>query len=280
MRCDLQDTPPDVKLLVLDDLGGLLTSSLPTSAEHAETSPKPLEGNWKAVVLAAGLAPSTYRLDALRNALIMLVQWQSTRSVIPLWVSTLGVQPVRAGEGMVRCTHSAAWGLSRACRREGVLSLHCLDLDATADSLSLAARVVLQPSIQPAEGSVRGLRVGPSLENEMVLRRDNLHIARLVSPFELDRVPARLTIARKGAITGLRLEPQGEFESELLSSEVEVEVRAVGLNFRDVLIVLDQYPGPRTEPGTDCAGVVRRVGGNVRHLSRFAPSFGLSLIHI
>ena len=61
---------------------------------------------------------------------------------------------------------------------------------------------------------------------------------------------------------------------ELLSSEVEVEVRAVGLNFRDVLIVLDQYPGPRTEPGTDCAGVVRRVGGNVRHLSRFAPSFG------
>ena len=35
-----------------------------------------------------------------------------------------------------------------------------------------------------------------------------------------------------------------------------MQVRAVGLNFRDVLNVLGEYPGEPGPPGGDCSGVV------------------------
>ena len=37
-------------------------------------------------------------------------------------------------------------------------------------------------------------------------------------------------------------------------------MRAVGLNFRDVLNVLGMYPGDPGAPGGDCAGIVTAVG--------------------
>lgn len=41
-------------------------------------------------------------------------------------------------------------------------------------------------------------------------------------------------------------------------------MRAVGLNFRDVLNVLGMYPGDPGPPGADCAGVVEAVGPGVQ----------------
>jgi len=41
-------------------------------------------------------------------------------------------------------------------------------------------------------------------------------------------------------------------------------VRAVGLNFRDVLNILGMYPGDPGDPGGDCAGVVAAVGPGAR----------------
>lgn len=40
----------------------------------------------------------------------------------------------------------------------------------------------------------------------------------------------------------------------------QVAVRAVGLNFRDVLNCLGMYPGDPGPPGADCAGRVLAVG--------------------
>lgn len=69
----------------------------------------------------------------------------------------------------------------------------------------------------------------------------------------------------------LRPEPRGSlsnlvpmpFDASLVtlkSNEVLVQVRAVGLNFRDVLNVLGMYPGDPGPPGADCAGVIMAVG--------------------
>ena len=41
---------------------------------------------------------------------------------------------------------------------------------------------------------------------------------------------------------------------------MQVAVRAVGLNFRDVLNCLGMYPGDPGPPGADCAGTVLAVG--------------------
>ena len=49
--------------------------------------------------------------------------------------------------------------------------------------------------------------------------------------------------------------------------EVEIRVRASGLNFRDVLSALGLYPGEITHLGSDCAGEIVAVG---RGVTRFA----------
>ena len=48
-----------------------------------------------------------------------------------------------------------------------------------------------------------------------------------------------------------------------ISQVPQVSVRAVGLNFRDVLNVLGMYPGDPGPPGGDCAGIVTAVGEGV-----------------
>jgi NADPH:quinone reductase-like Zn-dependent oxidoreductase len=54
----------------------------------------------------------------------------------------------------------------------------------------------------------------------------------------------------------------------LLILQVLLTVKAVGLNFRDVLNVLGMYPGDPGEPGGDVAGIVAAVSSEARHLHR------------
>ena len=49
---------------------------------------------------------------------------------------------------------------------------------------------------------------------------------------------------------------QPAFVESLSPGEVELQVQAVGLNFRDVLLVLGEYPGPPEPPGSDCSGIL------------------------
>jgi len=70
----------------------------------------------------------------------------------------------------------------------------------------------------------------------------------------------------RGAVSNLRLVPQAEESSPPADGEVELRVRAVGLNFRDVLNVLGVYPGDPGPPGSDCAADVARCGGGAPHL--------------
>ena len=53
--------------------------------------------------------------------------------------------------------------------------------------------------------------------------------------------------------------------------QVLLHVRAVGLNFRDVLNVLGMYPGDPGEPGSDVSGIVAALGPGTAHLHRHAP---------
>jgi NADPH:quinone reductase-like Zn-dependent oxidoreductase len=60
------------------------------------------------------------------------------------------------------------------------------------------------------------------------------------------------------------------------AGEVVMAVKAVGINFRDVLNVLGMYPGDPGPPGGDCAGVVLSVGKGVTHLKPGDAVFGLA----
>jgi acyl transferase domain-containing protein/acyl carrier protein len=83
--------------------------------------------------------------------------------------------------------------------------------------------------------------------------------------------PAGLTAA-DGESYQLESPASGKLEDLRLSSgtrrspdrgEVEVEVEATGLNFRDVLTALGQYPGGAGPLGCECSGVITAVGADV-----------------
>ena len=75
-----------------------------------------------------------------------------------------------------------------------------------------------------------------------------------------------LGIKTRGAITNLTVMPQRHVPQHLGGREVELRVRAVGLNFRDVLNVLGEYPGDPGPPGLDCSGQLTGAGCDATHL--------------
>jgi NADPH:quinone reductase-like Zn-dependent oxidoreductase len=88
--------------------------------------------------------------------------------------------------------------------------------------------------------------------------------------------PFQLLPQPRGSLNGLV--PQRVLsEVPPQSGHLLVEVKAVGLNFRDVLNVLGMYPGDPGPPGGDCAGVVlsqSQADGN--GLAPGQPVFGLA----
>ena len=80
--------------------------------------------------------------------------------------------------------------------------------------------------------------------------------------------PYRLELAGKGSLDCLTLRPTRRRAPA--AGEVEIEVRAAGLNFSDVLKAMGLYPGlkPGAVPlGIECAGVVAAVGEGVTDLA-------------
>ena len=77
----------------------------------------------------------------------------------------------------------------------------------------------------------------------------------------------------RGALSNLRAEAVDTVAS---SGCVVLEVRAVGINFRDVLNVLGMYPGDPGPPGGDCSGVVVSCGSGVTSLRPGDAVFGLA----
>jgi NADPH:quinone reductase-like Zn-dependent oxidoreductase len=71
----------------------------------------------------------------------------------------------------------------------------------------------------------------------------------------------RLELVRPGSFDGLELRKLGH--AALQSHEVRLRVLSAGINFRDVLTVLQMHPGPPPPLGVECAGVVTEVGGAV-----------------
>jgi NADPH:quinone reductase-like Zn-dependent oxidoreductase/NADP-dependent 3-hydroxy acid dehydrogenase YdfG len=78
--------------------------------------------------------------------------------------------------------------------------------------------------------------------------------------------PYRLEITARGQLDHVALRPMTR--QQPAPGQVEIQVRATGLNFRDVLNVLDLYPGDPGPLGGECAGEVVAVGAGVE---RFKP---------
>jgi NADPH:quinone reductase-like Zn-dependent oxidoreductase/acyl carrier protein len=81
-----------------------------------------------------------------------------------------------------------------------------------------------------------------------------------------DGEPWRLDCQRRGTLDGLALVASPQAVAPLEPGQVRVAVRAAGLNFRDVLIALDMYPG-QAVMGSEGAGTVLEAGPGVTGLA-------------
>ena len=114
-------------------------------------------------------------------------------------------------------------------------------------------------------------------ERELAIRQRRLWVPRVVSlrerfaPLPNDAAATyRLTLDNPGQINGLQMKT---FESAQLGpSDVEIDVSAAALNFRDVMVTLGLLPALAyersamgREVGMEGSGIVIRVGADVKH---------------
>ncbi len=72
----------------------------------------------------------------------------------------------------------------------------------------------------------------------------------------------KLETSSKGSLENLYLKPEDNISTPA-PHEISIEVKAAGLNFRDVLNAMGLYPGDPGPLGCECAGIVTAVGKDV-----------------
>jgi len=138
---------------------------------------------------------------------------------------------------------------------------------ATADAELANTPVSLVDLADPETdlAALAGVIAGGGTERRLAVRGGALHAARLVRISDRDPdlppAPRTVEIHRRGSLEGLEI--RGMERVAPGPGEVEIEVLASGLNFRDVLNLLDMYPGEPGPPGNECAGRVVAVGEGV-----------------
>ncbi|MFJ8281356.1 type I polyketide synthase [Streptomyces griseoviridis] len=167
---------------------------------------------------------------------------------------------VRAGDGdrIDDLAASAVWGLVRAAHSENPTRFALLDLDENAGLDDVLPQL---PALLAGGDAQFVVRAGALL----VGRLDRAVTApTLLPPAE---GPWRLDSTSRGSLDALTLRPSPEVLDEPEAREVRVEVRAAGLNFRDVLNALGMYPGEAGLLGAEATGVVTAVGPDVTELA-------------
>ena len=227
------------------DIEALRQAGIDCSAYHSRepadivvyVAPQPPEGDLEA------------QQRAICEPLLELIQALAAgRSYPRLYVATRGGQV--AGHEPLNLAHAPVWGLVRVAAQEHP-ELRCtlVDLEPEAGLAGLAAEL--------AAGDA---------EDQVCWRGEQRLVARIAPAEPLDGRPVRLTVGRRGDLDSLRLEP---IEPRAPGpGEVQVRIRAAGLNFREVLSALGMYPGDPGPLGSECAGTVEQAGPGV---TRFAP---------
>nr|ABB86410.1 GelC [Streptomyces hygroscopicus subsp. duamyceticus] len=211
--------------------------------------------------------PPTARARELTGRLLEEIQrWVADDAMAGtrLAVVTRGAVAVHDDTEVTDPAATALWGLVRSAQAEHPGRVALVDADGACEELPAGVWSGDEPQLAVRGGAVwvpRLTRVEPGL-----------------------RVPAQaswhLDSAEYGTLDNLALLPDEAEPAPPAAGQVRIEVRAAGLNFRDVLVALGMYPG-RSVIGTEGAGVVTEVGPGVtglavgdRVMGLFSGSFG------
>ena len=167
-----------------------------------------------------------------------------------LWIITEHAVATEPGEP-VDPAQAALWGLGRT---------------VIAEQPTLRCRLVDLDSGEGSTGWLTSALGTPVVEPELAVRQGKFLVSRLQPWSRSGHLPMprsddyALAPTERGAIDNLRLT---ETEVAPAADEVQVQIEAAGLNFRDVLNVLGLYPGDPGPIGGDLCGIVTEVGSEV-----------------
>ncbi|GGR28439.1 hypothetical protein GCM10010219_36920 [Streptomyces netropsis] len=196
--------------------------------------------------------------EVTHRVLRLLQEWQADERFARsrLLIVTRGA--VATGDESVTDVAAApVWGLVRSAQAENPGRFLLVDLDDSADSTALLPTL---PGLLEAD------------EPQAVVRAGTVRVGRLARLASAGALvppagtPWRLGSAAKGSLDGLALIPCPEVLEPLTGRQVRVDVRAAGVNFRDVLNALGMYPGEAGLFGSEAAGVVTATGPDVTGL--------------
>jgi acyl transferase domain-containing protein/acyl carrier protein len=200
------------------------------------------------------------------GAALHLVQALACLKIDPafcLWLVTKGAQAVVDSSASIHPAMGSLCGLGRVVAAEHPeLSCKLIDLDPRQVN-------------EGADALFRELVCGEFDESEIAIR-DQARLAPRLVPLpsmaiagphfeETASTPVRLEVSQTGLLENLRWASEERVTPG--PDEVEIQVLATGLNFRDVLCALGMYPGQSTPLGAECAGVVTRKGGTIDTLN-------------
>ncbi|WP_437611746.1 SDR family NAD(P)-dependent oxidoreductase [Sorangium sp. So ce834] len=229
-----------------------------------EPAGAPLQGVvvlWDVTPSPAPAGSPAERADELAVAGLHLVRTLARRALpagARLWWVTRGAQAVEPGD-VSDVAQAPLWGLGRVAMQEHPeFGCTLVDLDPSARTEDMAA--ALMRELTSADG-----------ETQVALRAGRRRVARLVRADAAaglaipEAVSYRLEHGRRGLLSELHLAAAERRAPG--PGEVEIEVTASGLNFRDVLAALDVYRDEAGPLGNECAGVIAAVGQGVDRLS-------------
>ncbi|MGZ9235601.1 MAG: zinc-binding dehydrogenase, partial [Anaerolineales bacterium] len=178
-----------------------------------------------------------------------------------LWLVTQNAQSI-SGTSFIDVEQSPIWGLGKVIQLEHP-ELHCTRVDLDGSDTLQAQTNALLAEVWQADA-----------EDQIALRNERRHTARLTRA-KLEQPAAELPSLSGQSM--LRLQTAGNGILEEMSwqtidvlqpgpGEVAIEVRAAGLNFRDLMNALGMRSDD--EPmGNECSGVIVAVGAGVKRFS-------------
>ncbi|KAK8069862.1 hypothetical protein PG994_006478 [Apiospora phragmitis] len=174
-------------------------------------------------------------------------------------------------------------GLARSIRSEDIESrLTTLDLDyespiASQETVSAAYRVFIRAcnaqkgGIFDWEVAVRnGLPMVPRvmLDKDMndIVTELNVSPAPRQMPFRQEGRSLTMAVGTPGRLDTLHFRDERSTNAlnQLGENQVEIEIKAAGLNFLDIMAAMGQLELPAI--GLDCSGIIRRIGNSVTKL--------------
>jgi NADPH:quinone reductase-like Zn-dependent oxidoreductase len=220
----------------------------------------------------AGSVLLTGSADAITAGLLLVVKRERERagSVRRICVVTRGGQAAAAGD-RVDAGQAAVWGVARTLRVEYPAMVVLLaDLPGGDDEI--------ETEVTCLAAWVRGAEAASA---EAVVRRGRVLLPRLERAGVVDGQPKVLEIGTPGLLETLR--ETAYVPPEPGPGEVQIAVRAHGLNFRDVLTAMGTYAGVAAPMGAECAGVVVKAGAGASlvvgdAVMAFAPASLRSLV--